>query len=453
MLFFGNVYAIITLKKSISTFLEDIYNQTVEPFFGFFIFNQPILFIRDPDLIKSVLIKDFDHFPDRSVMGNKNDKYSAKTLFMLKGPEWKRTRTKATPAFSSGKLKNMIPLIVDASEKLIEHIEFMISNNELIDSRDVCIKYAIDVISACAFGFEAQSHHNSEFANAAKHLQGITLSRNIQTAAHFFAPMFVNLFGFKFADPKSAQFLANIFLTEVAKRELNKQSRGDFIDLLIKMKEEKTYFDNDALVGLALQYLVAGFETSGSTISYILYELCLNEAIQNRLRDEILTVLENHHSIKLESVQEMSYLDMVIKEGLRKYPTLAFLDRVCTKNYKIPNSKVVVEKGIPIYISVSALHYDPKYFPNPENFDPERFSPKNKSDIIPCTYMPFGEGYRNCLGAKFGTLAVSIGLIQILKQFKVELSENAPRKLQFKTSGFLMTPVGDTLNLIFKKLK
>ncbi|KAF5271435.1 hypothetical protein FQA39_LY18829 [Lamprigera yunnana] len=392
MLFFGNVYAIITLKKSISTFSEDIYNQTVEPFFGFFIFNQPILFIRDPDLIKSVLIKDFDHFPDRSVMGNKNDKYSAKTLFMLKGPEWKRTRTKATPAFSSGKLKNMIPLIVDASEKLIEHIEFMISNNELIDSRD-------------------------------------------------------------FADPKSAQFLANIFLTEVAKRELNKQSRGDFIDLLIKMKEEKTYFDNDALVGLALQYLVAGFETSGSTISYILYELCLNEAIQNRLRDEILTVLENHHSIKLESVQEMSYLDMVIKEGLRKYPTLAFLDRVCTKNYKIPNSKVVVEKGIPIYISVSALHYDPKYFPNPENFDPERFSPKNKSDIIPCTYMPFGEGYRNCLGAKFGTLAVSIGLIQILKQFKVELSENAPRKLQFKTSGFLMTPVGDTLNLIFKKLK
>ncbi|KAF5291123.1 hypothetical protein FQA39_LY14365 [Lamprigera yunnana] len=213
MPFIGNVYTIITLKKLIGTFLEDIYNQKVDPFFGYFILNRPILFMRDPDLIKSVLIIDFDHFPDRSVICNKNDRYGAKTLFMLK--------------------------------------------------------------------------------------------------------------------------------------------------------------DNDALVGPVFQYLVAGFETSGSTILYILYQLCLNEAIQNCLRDEILTVLENNENIRLESVQEMSFLDMVIK---------------------------VVEKGIPIYISIFTLHYDPTYFPNLENLDPEQFSPKNKLDIIPCTYMPFGEEYRNCLG-------------------------------------------------------
>lgn len=97
-------------------------------------------------------------------------------------------------------------------------------------------------------------------------------------------------------------------------------------------------------------------------------------------------------------VCSLPYLDMVVSESLRMYPPLAFLDRLTLKNYKVPNSDVVLEKGTPIYISMLGMHYDPEYFPDPERYDPERFSEENKRNILLCTYFPFGEGPRVCIG-------------------------------------------------------
>ena len=100
-----------------------------------------------------------------------------------------------------------------------------------------------------------------------------------------------------------------------------------------------------------------------------------------------------------------------------------------------------------------ALHHDKNYFPNPSNFDPERFSSENKSSIIPYTYMPFGEGRRNCLGSKFGMLSVSVALIKILTNFKVLNSEDTPTSLNFQKSGFLLVPKNDTVFVKFNKIK
>lgn len=89
---------------------------------------------------------------------------------------------------------------------------------------------------------------------------------------------------------------------------------------------------------------------------------------------------------------------MVISETLRKYPPLPVLDRVATEDYKIPDSNLVLKKGTPIMVPMLGLHYDPEYFQNPEIYDPERFSEANKKSILPCTYLPFGEGPHNCIG-------------------------------------------------------
>lgn len=94
----------------------------------------------------------------------------------------------------------------------------------------------------------------------------------------------------------------------------------------------------------------------------------------------------------------LPYLDMVVSESLRKYPPLPFLDRVTTAEYKVPNSDLVLEKGTPIYIPMLGMHYDPEYFPNPDVFDPERFSEENKKNRKPFVYMPFGLGPHSCIG-------------------------------------------------------
>ena len=85
-------------------------------------------------------------------------------------------------------------------------------------------------------------------------------------------------------------------------------------------------------------------------------------------------------------------------ETLRKYPPLTFLSRLCNKDYTIPETNLVVEKGIQVVIPVLGLHRDPKYFPDPEKFEPERFSDEAKRHRPNYVYLPFGEGQRICIG-------------------------------------------------------
>jgi cytochrome P450 family 6 len=92
----------------------------------------------------------------------------------------------------------------------------------------------------------------------------------------------------------------------------------------------------------------------------------------------------------------------VFTETLRKYPVLSFLDRRCCSDYELPaptgNGTITLPAGIAIYIPVLALHHDPTYFPDPEKFDPERFTEEKKHSRPNYTYIPFGEGPRMCIG-------------------------------------------------------
>ncbi|XP_032690860.1 cytochrome P450 6k1-like, partial [Odontomachus brunneus] len=156
-------------------------------------------------------------------------------------------------------------------------------------------------------------------------------------------------------------------------------------------------FDGDDLVAQAAIFFSGGFETSSSTISFTLYELAVQPKIQDRLRKEILDAFkENNGKITYDMVLS-PYLHMVISETLRKYPILPMLDRETVQNYKVPNTDLVIEKDTPVFISLIDLHYNPEYFPDPDKFDPERFSEENFPKIPPCVYMPFGEDPRKCI--------------------------------------------------------
>uniref|UniRef100_A0A2H1VED6 unspecific monooxygenase n=1 Tax=Spodoptera frugiperda TaxID=7108 RepID=A0A2H1VED6_SPOFR len=140
-------------------------------------------------------------------------------------------------------------------------------------------------------------------------------------------------------------------------------------------------------------------------MSFLLHELALNPDVQERLVQEIKEHDEkNGGKVDFTSIQSMKYMDMVVSEVLRLWPPFVMFDRECTRDYNLgkPNDSAsrefVVRKGIELWIPTYAIHRDPQYFPDPDKFDPERFSDENKHKIKPFTYTPFGTGPRNCIG-------------------------------------------------------
>lgn len=93
----------------------------------------------------------------------------------------------------------------------------------------------------------------------------------------------------------------------------------------------------------------------------------------------------------------------IFPETMRKHPSVPFLNRICVEDYKIPDSDFCVKKGTGVMISVTGLHRDPDIFPNPEKFDPQRFTKENVAARTPYVYFPFGEGPRVCIGKFFSS--------------------------------------------------
>lgn len=197
-------------------------------------------------------------------------------------------------------------------------------------------------------------------------------------------------------NPKdSADFFLNTFLQTLEHREKNNVVRSDLVSLLLGLKNMYTSYE---LAAEAFLVYAAGFETSSTLITFALYELALNQDIQDRLREEITTgIEENNGELTYEMLFGFKYLDMIINESLRKYPPIAENMRKCAQDFKIPETDLVIPKGTTIQINTFSLHRDPDYFPEPEKFDPERFNDQNVKNIKPFTFLPFGEGPRICM--------------------------------------------------------
>lgn len=121
------------------------------------------------------------------------------------------------------------------------------------------------------------------------------------------------------------------------------------------------------------------------------------------------------------------------------------LFRKVTKPYKVPETGVVLEQGTPVFIPVMAFHRDPEIYPDPEKFDPERFTKENIAARHPCAWMPFGDGPRNCIGLRFGMMQTRLGIATILNHFRITPSKNTMIPIRFDVTGHMISPDGGML--------
>jgi cytochrome P450 family 6 len=424
-------------------------------FIGTYLFTTPNILVTDPELVKNVLVRDFDSFRNRGVYYNEKDDPLSAHLFTIEDKAWKDLRVKLTPTFTSGKMKMMFGTVLETADRLVDHLLPIASRGENFDIKDIVSRYSTDVIGSCAFGIECNSIENPE-AEFRVNGRDFFNPGKLQQFKLFFGnafPRLAHLLKIRAIQTHVSEFFIGAVYETLKYRKLNSVDRKDFMHLLLEIQKKHTNnSDKFADIDIAAQaflFFLAGFETSGTTMSFALYELALHPEIQERLRSEINDVLKKHNNeISYEAINEMPYLDQVIDETLRKYPALENLLRKSTRDYLVPGTKHIIEKGTVVFIPVFGLHRDPEIFPNPEKFDPERFTDENKTKRHPFAYLPFGEGPRNCIGLRFGVMQTRLGLISVVRNFRVLPSADTPQTITLdKTTPILASEVPVMLKL------
>ncbi|CAG9859382.1 unnamed protein product [Phyllotreta striolata] len=438
--FFGNFKDVVLMKDTIGTWLRKTYESAKsQPYYGIFIFDEPCLVVKDPKIIKNVLIKDFNSFSDRATANAEHNKVLRNFLFFMRNPEWKSTRNQMSPIFTSGKLKAMFPTLSEVGERFQKYIG---NNLGVIEAKEASSKFSTDFIAKAFFGINAHcfDDENAIFRVLGRKVFDFSVRNGFVSTAYFCMQNVVKLFKLNFTEQWIIDYFADSFLHAYESRVQSGTRPNDFIDLLIdtKKKDFDGKFDINMIKGAGMQFFLAGFETTSSTVSYTLYELCLNKNIQNKLRQEILASIKEHNGLTYDGVLGMKYLDMCIKETLRKYPVLPFLDRKCLTDYKVPGTDLVVEKGTTVYIPLFGLQYDEKYFPEPEKYDPERFLDAKKYNMDGLVYLPFGEGPRACIGERQGLLQSKLGVISVLSKFEVEKCAQTPDPIEFEAKSLVL---------------
>jgi len=313
-------------------------------------------------------------------------------------------------------------------------------------------------VMSVVFGIEANCMKN-EAAEFAQLPQKIFNWRNRLRAMElnyiFIAPVLAKLLRFSFLESFTGNFLKEVLTKTIAERERNGTKRNDFVDLLVAIKKEEEaagskVLDGDKIIAQGISFYIAGFESSSSTISLTMWELAKNVELQKKLRQELVEVREKGGGkFTYDVLKEAKYLDMCLKETLRKYPVLPFLDRRCNKDYEVPGHDLVIERGTPVYICLTGLQFDPKYYEEPDEYKPERFS--SDQSIHSFTWMPFGEGPRICIGERFAWLSTKIAVAHIISDYEVCTCAKTPNKLKFIREGFLLLPK-EGVPLTFKRL-
>ncbi|XP_012254919.2 cytochrome P450 6a2-like [Athalia rosae] len=456
---FGDLWPVLRAKKSIGQLVRDEYFEfEKKPIFGMYSFHKPTLVIRDPEIIRFVLIKDFPHFQDRGVYYNEEVDPLSGHLFSLSGPKWKKLRVKFSPTFTSGKMKYMFATVKECSEKLALYFgEEVKRNNQLVEVKDFMARFSTDIISSVAFGIECNSmkNPNDEFRECGR---AAFKSRPLINALFAVFPDALKLFNMKVILPEVSNFFIKAFNDTVKYRTEKKLIRKDFLELIIQLMnkgcvqgddEEETATeskDNSEKITMlegaaqAFVFFLAGSETSSSTATHCLYELAFHQDIQDKLASEIKTVTEKFGGVTYESIAAMPYLHKVVSETLRKYPSVPILNRQATADVELPGLGLTVAKGTPIIIPVYGLHSDPDIYPNPQVFDPERFSKENIDRRHNYAYLPFGEGPRNCIGMRFGLLQSKIGIISLISKFRLAPAPDTAVPLPIDTGNFVLCP-------------
>lgn len=387
-----------------------------------------------PELIEQIVTnatfnrkaKDYDYLHEWLGVG----------ILLDHGPNWFKHRKALTEAFHFKVLENFMPIYQEQSailvNKLLEH------RGRPVNVFPLLKLYTLDVILETAMGVHCRAQQNdSDYVRAVAGLTQITFWRMYNVLGQ-------SDLAFRFSQyyqPYQRMIkVSNDFTMEVIGRRRNEMEekvaaagddefgsnkrRSALLDKLLRMEIDGRKLTDEEIRDQVNSFMFAGHDTTSSALTFILYLLAKHPDIQRKLYQEVKQVFgdSKHPTFTQSTLNELKFMDQVIKEALRLYPSVPYISR--TVDVDVELAGVTYPAGTTISLGIFFMHRNPAYFPEPTRFKPERFAPGVEIERKnPYVYIPFSAGSRNCIGQKFAMNEMKTAISHIILRCEVELED------------------------------
>lgn len=440
--------------------LQRYYNEYGSPYklcFG----PKSFLVISDATQAKHVLRENNQAY-DKGLLAEILEPIMGKGLIPADPETWSVRRRQIVPGFHKKWLEHMVGLFGYCNIPLIASLEKNVAGNGKVEMEEKFCSVALDIIGKSVFNFEFDSVTNESPVIKAVYSALVEAEHRSMTPAPYWDIPFANQVVPRLRKFNSDLDLLNDVLDDLINRAKNTRVVEDIEELenrdyanvkdpsllrfLVDMRGAD--IDNKQLRDDLMTMLIAGHETTAAVLTWSLFELVRNPECMKEAQAEIDRVVGDR-TPTLEDVREMKYLRLVVAETLRMYPEPPLLIRRCREEDSLPKGggrEATVIRGMDMFLSLYNIHRDEKYWPEPNKFDPLRFTRKYSNPDLPdwagydparwenrlypnessadFAYLPFGGGARKCIGDEFATLEATVTLAMTLRRFDFDFDES-----------------------------
>ncbi|CAH0725105.1 unnamed protein product, partial [Brenthis ino] len=379
-------------------------------------------------------VKDIEIVLTHSKNIKKNKPYSfmmpwlGSGLLVSTGAVWHRRRKILTPAFHFDILKSFMRVFEEQGRNLVTHLKQTVKDgNNVVDVMPLISDFTLYIICETAMGIKLNSDKSTaktKYKNAILDMGNVVMRRLTTIYLHNDFIFNLHPLGKKFKEClNSVHSFADDVITESKKAfesnnsdETSGKRRLAFLDLLLEA-ERNGEIDLEGIRDEVNTFMFEGHDTTATALTFGLLLLADHEDVQDRIYKECKEVLGDADRFPSAfDLGEMKYLDAVVKEILRIYPSVPFIGREIVEDFMLDDIKV--KKGTEVVVHIYDVQRREDLFPDPECFKPERFLEGEARH--PYSYVPFSAGPRNCIGQRFAKLEMKSMLTEIILNFKLE---------------------------------
>lgn len=379
--------------------------------------------VRDPDLIREVLVRRSEEFPKSGLMDDMLRELIGYSIFVSNGEVWRRQRRIIDPALAQARVKDVFARMRDATDAALARFEAHAARPDAdVTPIDVDIEmthFTADVIFRTIF---------SEPMTAEGARRIFTAFEIFQNVAYAHGMLGLSRFPVKWLPGsgrarRAAREIRDV-LHEPIRRRMALIDRGeapppDILNTLMTTPDpvSGTTFDEGELLDQVSMLFLAGHETSASGLGWTLYLMANCPHVQGRMQAEASAVL-GERPAQFGDMKRLEFTRDTFREGLRLYPPVAFVARDTTRPEKMKNRQI--EEGAVVFVAPWLMHRHERLWERPDEFDPDRFHSDNGREAARCAYFPFSMGPRVCPGAAFALQEATLFLAEFVRRFRID---------------------------------